>query len=233
MLRTFFLPILALMLMANVATANEFGDISVADLHTAIHDKAVTIIDVNGTDSFTQAHVPTAIDYAVVQEQLADHLPADKASLIVAYCSGPRCGAYKRAATEAAELGYTNVKHMSAGISGWLAADVHHHHHGESGESGDVAAAKAMADCSDCSGCSAEKAAITGKTTCCGGCGGAEKIAATVEEGAVTTAAKACCGCSADMSAKTVSAEKVSCSEGHVVTHAAIAKLLRLPTSQS
>jgi rhodanese-related sulfurtransferase len=30
--------------------------------------------------------------------------------------------AYKSAATKAEELGYTNVKHLSAGISGWKEA---------------------------------------------------------------------------------------------------------------
>ena len=42
-------------------------------------------------------------------------------TLIVAYCGGPRC-AYKRAAGAAEKLGHTNVKHLSAGISGWLKA---------------------------------------------------------------------------------------------------------------
>ena len=47
---------------------------------------------------------------------------ADKKALIVAYCGGPRCNAYTAAANAAKELGYTNVKHLSAGISGWKAA---------------------------------------------------------------------------------------------------------------
>ncbi|MFM8357902.1 MAG: rhodanese-like domain-containing protein [Verrucomicrobiota bacterium] len=37
----------------------------------------------------------------------------------MAYCGGPRCSAYKAAAEAAQKLGYKNVKHMSAGISGW------------------------------------------------------------------------------------------------------------------
>ena len=32
------------------------------------------------------------------------------------------CGAYAAAAKKAKELGYTNVKHLSAGISGWKKA---------------------------------------------------------------------------------------------------------------
>jgi rhodanese-related sulfurtransferase len=44
----------------------------------------------------------------------------NKTTLIVAYCGGPECGAYKAAADAAAALGYTNIKHYSEGISGWL-----------------------------------------------------------------------------------------------------------------
>jgi rhodanese-related sulfurtransferase len=49
-------------------------------------------------------------------------LPSDKGALVVAYCGSPACSAYKAAANKAKELGYTNVKHLSAGISGWKKA---------------------------------------------------------------------------------------------------------------
>jgi rhodanese-related sulfurtransferase len=39
--------------------------------------------------------------------------------LIIAYCGSPKCGAYLQAAKAAEKLGYTNIKHMSAGIAGW------------------------------------------------------------------------------------------------------------------
>ena len=61
-------------------------------------------------------------------ESLAAALPilkeaSDKSALVVAYCGGPTCGAYAAAAKAAQELGYTNIKHLSAGISGWKAAN--------------------------------------------------------------------------------------------------------------
>jgi rhodanese-related sulfurtransferase len=49
-------------------------------------------------------------------------LPKDKNTLIVSYCGGPGCRAYKRGADAAAKLGYKNIKHLSAGISGWKKA---------------------------------------------------------------------------------------------------------------
>jgi rhodanese-related sulfurtransferase len=102
--------------------AGEFPDIAVADLKKAIADKKVTVIDVNGTESYKAGHVPTAIDYEANAAKIAEKLPAKKDALIVAYCGGPSCNAYQAAAKKAKELGYTNVKHLSAGISGWKAA---------------------------------------------------------------------------------------------------------------
>ncbi len=102
--------------------AGDYPDISIAELKKAISEKKVTVIDVNGATSYKNGHVPTALDFADVKDSLASKLPADKGALVVAYCGGPSCNAYTRAANAAKELGYTNVKHLSAGISGWLQA---------------------------------------------------------------------------------------------------------------
>jgi len=114
---------LALALIASVnVMAAEFPDISIADLKKAIAEKKVTVIDVNGAASYKNGHVPSAVDFATASADLASKLPADKNALVVAYCGGPSCSAYKAAANAASKLGYTNVKHLSAGISGWKAA---------------------------------------------------------------------------------------------------------------
>ena len=102
--------------------AAEYPDISISDLKTAIAEKKVTVIDVNGSDSYAEGRVPTAIDFAAKGGELEKVLPADKDALIVAYCGGPSCSAYKKAANKAKELGYTNVKHLSAGKAGWKKA---------------------------------------------------------------------------------------------------------------
>src|SRR5688572_33332769 len=94
-------------------------EISIDNLKQALEEKKVTVIDVNGTDSYKSGHIPTAIDYEAEKEAIKEKLPADKDALIVAYCGGPQCGAYKAATKVALDLGYTNVKHLKAGISGW------------------------------------------------------------------------------------------------------------------
>jgi rhodanese-related sulfurtransferase len=117
--------ILALFVAALVsvtAYAGEFADISIADLKKAIEEKKVTIIDVNGSKAHKAGHIPGAIDYTAAKADLASKLPADKDALIVAYCGGPQCSAYKAAATAAEKLGYKNIKHLSAGLKGWKSA---------------------------------------------------------------------------------------------------------------
>ena len=116
------LALIATTIIASSAYAGEFPDISIADLKKAIADKKVTIIDVMGSASYKKGHVPSAIDFAAVKASFAKSLPDDKNALVVAYCGGPSCSAYKSAANAAEKLGYKNIKHMSAGISGWLKA---------------------------------------------------------------------------------------------------------------
>ena len=109
---------LALTLTA-FAAGGSYPDVTHDELKAAIASGQVTLIDVNGSRSYAKGHIPGAMDYAAVKSDLASKLPADKNALIVAYCGGPKCGAYKQAADAAVALGYKNVKHYSGGISGW------------------------------------------------------------------------------------------------------------------
>ncbi len=113
---------LAAIFVAVSAQAGSYPDISRDDLKKAIAANEVVVIDVNGTASYNDGHIPGAINFVAVQEDFAAKLPADKGALIVAYCGSPKCGAYARAADAATKLGYTNVKHYSEGIKGWKAA---------------------------------------------------------------------------------------------------------------
>jgi rhodanese-related sulfurtransferase len=105
------------------AFAGSFPDISLTDLKSDIAAKKVTLLDVNGPVSYANGHIPGAIDYTAHTADLAKFLPADKSSLIVAYCGSEHCGAYARAAEAAQKLGYSNVQHFKPGIAGWKAAN--------------------------------------------------------------------------------------------------------------
>jgi rhodanese-related sulfurtransferase len=116
------IPLCAAALFTVAVYAAHYPEIQITELKSAISAQNVTILDVNGTDSYKQGHIPGAIDYTVNKQKLASVLPKDKNALVVAYCGGPKCNAYESAAKAAKDLGYTNVKHLTAGISGWQAA---------------------------------------------------------------------------------------------------------------
>ena len=111
--------LLILSLFATGLFAGEYPDISIKDLQKAIKAGKVAVIDVNGDASYKKGHIPSAIHFNSQGKDLAKLLPKDKSTLVVAYCGGPGCRAYQRGAKAAAKLGYKNVKHLSAGISGW------------------------------------------------------------------------------------------------------------------
>jgi len=90
---------------ASITTAGEYPDFSVEKLHSAIKKKDVTVIDVNGPVYYKKGHIPGAIDYTANKEKLAKLLPKEKNALIVAYCGGPSCSAYTKAAKAAKDLG--------------------------------------------------------------------------------------------------------------------------------
>ena len=110
---------LATVVFAVSVMAGEFPDVSVKEVKALSESKKAVIIDVNGSESYKEGRVPGALNYEAIKDKLASVLPADKSTPIVAYCGSPKCKAYKAAAEAAEKLGYTNIKHMSAGIKGW------------------------------------------------------------------------------------------------------------------
>ncbi len=116
------LTLLAAATIAVSAIAGEFADISVSEVKSLAESKKAVLIDVNGSKSFANGHIPGSLDFAAIKSDLISALPKDKNTLIVAYCGGPKCKAYQAAAEAAQKLGYKNIKHMSAGISGWKEA---------------------------------------------------------------------------------------------------------------
>jgi rhodanese-related sulfurtransferase len=108
----------AFVLAAHVYAA-EFPTITVGDLKATMASTKVVLLDANGTESWQSGHIPGAIDFSANKDNLASALPKDKNALVVAYCLNPQCTAYQAAAEAAKKLGYTNIKHLTAGIMGW------------------------------------------------------------------------------------------------------------------
>ncbi len=93
--------------------------ISPADLDKQVRAGQVSVYDVNSAQSWQKAHVPGAkhLDPGAFT---ADDLPQDKNASLVFYCGNPMCRKAPTAAKRARQMGYENVKVMSAGISGWI-----------------------------------------------------------------------------------------------------------------
>ena len=116
------IALIAVILAVNVQ-AGEYPDISITDLEKAIKAGKVVVIDVNGAKSFTKrGHIPTAVSFKDAKSLAKQLAKSKKDTLVVAYCGSSKCSAYKRGASAAEALGFKNVKHLSAGISGWLKA---------------------------------------------------------------------------------------------------------------
>lgn len=98
---------------------SRFPDLSAADLNRVMKKKAVVLVDANGSESWKEGHLPGALDFEGSGSDLEGSLPADKNALIVAYCGGPGCRAWNRAADKLEALGYTNVRHYKGGLQEW------------------------------------------------------------------------------------------------------------------
>ncbi len=90
-------------------------------LHT--QQGTVTVVDVNARASWLHGRVPGAISLDPVAFD-AGELPTDKNRSLVFYCSNPMCRKAPNAARRARQMGWRNVRVMSAGISGWRAAQL-------------------------------------------------------------------------------------------------------------
>lgn len=95
--------------------------ISPGDLQALARDGTVTVFDVNSPASWQEAHVPGARHLDPDAFAREDLPPGMDASLVF-YCSGPLCRKAPRAARRARDMGYANVRVMSAGIRGWVQA---------------------------------------------------------------------------------------------------------------
>jgi len=146
-------------------TKTAVPDIGLAELKQAIADKAVVLIDCNGSKSYAKGHIPGAIDFESAGSDLAAKLPKDMSALVVAYCGGPKCLAYKAGAEAATKLGYTNVKHLSAGITGWKQAGEQVETAALCGKCGQI---KGSAVCCKADGVKCEKCGMAkGSPGCC------------------------------------------------------------------
>jgi rhodanese-related sulfurtransferase len=108
--------------LAHAEGADLAPEISLEDFKKAVAEKKAFVIDANGDTMYAEGHVPGAKHFATIEKQLDKELPADKSTLVIAYCGGPMCTAWQDAAKAVKAKSYTNVRHFKGGISGWKKA---------------------------------------------------------------------------------------------------------------
>ena len=103
------------------AIKSRIKEIKHDDLVTAIDEGTVILVDANGSESYSKGHIPGALNFEDTEALMAQ-LPEDKNAMIVAYCGGPKCSAWCKAAGELEEAGYTNLRYYKGGLKGWMAS---------------------------------------------------------------------------------------------------------------
>lgn len=94
-------------------------EVTLQELKALVDAKGATIIDANSAKVYDSGHIPGAVSFAKNEKTLANQLPKDKNTLIVAYCGGPMCTAWEDPAKQAKTLGYSNIKHFKGGLKTW------------------------------------------------------------------------------------------------------------------
>jgi len=93
------------------------------ELHAAIADGEVTVVDALPQAYFEQQHLPGAVNLFVedAAARAAEVLP-DKSAAIVTYCSNASCPNSEGVARTLTRLGYTDVRKYREGIQDWVEA---------------------------------------------------------------------------------------------------------------
>jgi len=100
-----------------------FQKLGVSDVAALLEAKKILAVDANGADTRKElGTLPGAVLLTNARTFELSELPADKSTELVFYCGGERCNAAPKAAARAKEAGYTAVKVMPEGISGWVKA---------------------------------------------------------------------------------------------------------------
>jgi molybdopterin/thiamine biosynthesis adenylyltransferase/rhodanese-related sulfurtransferase len=81
-------------------------------------NEKVTLVDVRESDEWRRGHLPNAVHVprGYLEMQAESKVP-DKDAPIIVYCAGGNRSAF--ASETLKQMGYTNVRHMSGGFTGW------------------------------------------------------------------------------------------------------------------
>ncbi|WP_286264486.1 rhodanese-like domain-containing protein [Thalassotalea atypica] len=121
-----FMLAIVLVLTSLYANANEratFTQPQLVSLQAAPLAPAYTLLDVRSAKEYQAGHIKGAlnISHSTLGEQL-NLMPQDKDQMVIVYCrSGRRAGIAEQLLKA---KGYTQVKHLSGDMNGWLESNL-------------------------------------------------------------------------------------------------------------
>lgn len=84
------------------------------------------LIDVLGPKSYSQLHLPKAINLPIESENFIERVEkevSDKDKEVIVYCGSYSCHLSSAAAKKLVKADYSNVKEYDGGLKDWAAAD--------------------------------------------------------------------------------------------------------------
>ncbi|MBA3503389.1 MAG: rhodanese-like domain-containing protein [Myxococcota bacterium] len=98
-------------------------DVTIDELSAKLANGECQAVDANGDATRKKLGViPGAVLLTDSETFSTNELPKDKSKTLVFYCANTHCSASEEAAARALTAGYKNVKILSEGIAGWVAA---------------------------------------------------------------------------------------------------------------
>jgi rhodanese-related sulfurtransferase len=103
---------------AETPTMTSVETIDRGQLSDLLNSGTITLVDARNSNQYAQGHIEGAINLASGAE-----LPEDKNAELVFYCGSSKCQLAPKAAREAVDNGYTNVRVFHDGWAGWASAE--------------------------------------------------------------------------------------------------------------
>lgn len=122
--RTLLFPVIVTLAFLSCVPAfaeTAFPNVTTDQLKQMIDTKAnMVLVDARTPEEYAIAHIVTAISIPEKAFETAiAQLPKDKASRLVLYCNGIKCGKSKKLAAKLEPLGYTNIMIYGEGMPVW------------------------------------------------------------------------------------------------------------------
>lgn len=122
LLRALLLLLVTLLPALGNGLAEEVRPISMEELTTMLDSgEKIMLLNPETELLFNEGHIPGSVNIPLKELSGRDALPADRETVIVIYCRGPKSVAGRQAAELVSEKGYSHVRWFAEGAAAWAA----------------------------------------------------------------------------------------------------------------